>query len=231
VHLTTTIDGNVLIGPSAEYIGSKEDYASTQTMMDDLFREAQQLLPILRPEMIIGAYTGIRAKLVPKGQANYGDFIIEESKTVENLINLIGIESPGLTASMPIAEMAADLVKAKRVLPKKPSFKAEYRGPVVFAALDAEKQDALIARDPDYGSIVCRCKTVTKAEIVQALQNPLGVQSLVGVKNRVHATRGRCQGGYCMSKITDLFIKELGIAPENIAFRRPGDMPFLGYVK
>jgi len=231
VHLTTTVDGNVLIGPSAEYIDSKEDYASTQAMMDDLFREAQQLLPALRPDMIIGAYTGIRAKLVPKGQANYGDFVIEESKTVENLINLVGIESPGLTASMPIAEMVADLVKAKRALQKKTDYKADYRGPLVFAGLDPESQDALIAGDPDYGSIVCRCKTVTKAEIVQALQNPLGVQSLAGVKNRVHATRGRCQGGYCMSKITDIFIKERGIAPENIAFRRPGDLPLLGYAK
>jgi glycerol-3-phosphate dehydrogenase len=231
VHLTTTVDGNVLIGPSAEYIDSKENYASTQAMMDDLFREAQQLLPALRPEMIIGAYTGIRAKLVPKGQANYGDFVIEESKAVENLINLVGIESPGLTASIPIAETVAGLVKAKRTFQKKAVYKAGYRRPPVFAALDPERQDALIAADPDYGSIVCRCKTVTRAEIVQALRNPLGVQSIVGVKNRVHATRGRCQGGYCMSKITDIFIKELGIPPENIAYRRPDDLPLLGYAK
>jgi glycerol-3-phosphate dehydrogenase len=132
---------------------------------------------------------------------------------------------------MPIAEMVADLVKAKRALQKKTDYKADYRGPLVFASLDTESQDALIARDPDYGSIVCRCKTVTKAEILQALQNPLGVQSLAGVKNRVHATRGRCQGGYCMSKITGIFIKERGIPPENVAFRRPGDLPLLGYAK
>jgi glycerol-3-phosphate dehydrogenase len=231
VHLTTTVDGNVLIGPSAEYIDSKENYASTQAIMDDLFREARQLLPALRPEMIIGAYTGIRAKLVPKGQANYGDFVIGESKVVENLINLVGIESPGLTASMPIAEMIADILKIKQVLRKKATFKAEYRGALVFAGLDHESQDALITADPDYGNIVCRCKTITKAEIVQALRNPLGVQSIVGVKNRVHVTRGRCQGGYCLSKITNIFINELRIPPENIAYRRQGDLVLLEYVK
>jgi glycerol-3-phosphate dehydrogenase len=231
VHLTTTVDGNVLIGPGAEYIGDKEDYATTRGMTDNLFREARTLLPSLRRDMVIGSYAGIRSKLVPQGEANYGDFVIGESRTVENLINLVGIESPGLTASMPIAEMVAGIVKTKRALKPNAGFKAEYRGQPAFASLDEETQDALIGQDADYGEIVCRCKNITKAEILRALRNPLGVKTIVSVKNRVHAAMGRCQGGYCLAKIADTLTDEFGLAPERIAYRRYGDLPFPGRVK
>jgi glycerol-3-phosphate dehydrogenase len=231
VHLTTTVDGNVLIGPSAEYIDDREDYATTQSMMDNLFREAQTLLPSLRRNMVIGAYTGIRSKLVPKGQANYGDFVIEESRKVENLINLVGIESPGLTASMPIAEMVAEIIKTKQALKANPCFKAEYRGQPVFASLDEETQDNFIAKDADYGEIVCRCKNITRAEVLRALRTSLGVKTITGVKNRVHATMGRCQGGYCLTKIADILMGEFDLTPERIAYRQYGDMPFPGRVK
>ncbi|GHV92562.1 FAD/NAD(P)-binding oxidoreductase [Spirochaetia bacterium] len=231
VHLTTTVDGNVLIGPSAEYIDSREDYATTQSMMDNLFREAKTLLPALQRNMVIGTYTGIRSKLVPKGQANYGDFVIEESNKVENLINLVGIESPGLTASMPIAEMVTEIIGAKKALQKRANHKAEYHGRPVFASLDREEQSALIRENPDYGEVICRCKTITKAEVLQALRNPLGVHTIGAVKNRVHTTRGRCQGGYCFTKIADIIREELNVSPEDIAYRYPGDRPFSGTVK
>jgi glycerol-3-phosphate dehydrogenase len=231
VHLTTTVDGNVLIGPGAEYIGDREDCATTRRMMDTLFREAQTLLPSLRRDMVIGTYAGIRSKLVPPGQVNYGDFVIGESRKVENLINLVGIESPGLTASMPIAEMVAGIIKTKRTLRENTAFKAEYRGQPVFASLDERTQDKLIEKDADYGEIVCRCKNITKAEVLRALRNGLGVKTIAGVKNRTHATMGRCQGGYCLTKIADILMDEFGLAPERIAYRQNGDMPFPGRVK
>jgi glycerol-3-phosphate dehydrogenase len=231
VHLTTTVDGNVLIGPGAEYIDDREDYATTQSMMDNLFREAQTLLPSLQRNMVIGAYAGIRSKLVPKGQANYGDFVIEESRKVENLINLVGIESPGLTASMPIAEMVAGIIKTKRTLKANAAFKAEYCGQPSFASLDEETQDELIVQDADYGEIVCRCKNITKAEVLRALRNSLGVKTITSVKNRVHTTMGRCQGGYCLTKIMDTMMDEFSLTPECIAYRQYGDLPFPGRVK
>ncbi|MDR0451102.1 MAG: NAD(P)/FAD-dependent oxidoreductase [Treponema sp.] len=231
VHLTTTVDGNVLIGPSAEYIEDREDYATSGGMMDELFREAKTLLPALERDMIIGAYTGIRPKLVPKGQANYGDFVIGESPRVENLVNLIGIESPGLTASVPIAEMVAEIIGRKRSLGANPAYQAEYRGSRPFAELDSGIQNALIAGDPDYGEVICRCKNLTRAEVLRALRNPLGVRSIVAVKNRLHATMGRCQGGYCLAKIANIIMEEFRIAPEDIVYRYQGDSPFPGAVK
>jgi glycerol-3-phosphate dehydrogenase len=231
VHLTTTIDGNVLIGPSAEYINDSEDYSTTSSMLENLFQEAQVLLPSLKKDMIIGAYTGIRPKLVAKGQANYGDFIIEESPKVKNLINLIGIESPGFTASMPIAEKVAEIVSMKRKSKQNKQFKAVYKGAPKFTSFSHKEQNDLIAKNQDYGEIVCRCKTITKAEVLQALGNPLKAHTITSVKNRVHTTMGRCQGGYCLTKLTDIIMNEFKLPPEDVAYRSIGDRPFPGRVK
>ena len=231
VHLTTTMDGNVLIGPSAEYIDDRGDYSTTSAMLDNLFQEAQVLLPALRKDMVIGAYTGIRPKLVSNGQVNYGDFIIEESSRVENLINLVGIESPGLTASMPIAEKVTDIInKKKNYIPNK-RYKAKYKGAPRFSSLGHKKQNALIAKNQDYGEVVCRCKTITKAEVLQALHNPLKANTIISIKNRVHTTMGRCQGGYCLTRLTDIIMDEFKMPPEDIAYRYSGDMPFPGNAK
>jgi glycerol-3-phosphate dehydrogenase len=132
---------------------------------------------------------------------------------------------------MPIAEMVAGIVKTKRELKPNAGFKAEYHGQPVFASLDDGARDDLIGQDADYGEIVCRCKNVTKAEVLRALRNPLGVKTIVSVKNRVHAAMGRCQGGYCLTKILDAMMDEFGLAPERIAYRRYGDLPFPGRVK
>jgi glycerol-3-phosphate dehydrogenase len=231
VHFTTAIDGSVLIGPSAEYIDDRDDYATTRAVMDQLFFEARQLLPALQKNMIIGSYSGIRPKLVKKGEGNFGDFVIEESPKAAGLIHLIGIESPGLTASMPIAEMTAGIVRKNMPLKEKSACRMEYRGAAVFASLSLEERDRLIEKDADYGEVVCRCRTVTKAEVLGALRNPLGVKSLVGVKNRVHAMMGRCQGGYCLPKIAEIMMEERGVAPEDILYRTGGDAPFAGHVK
>ena len=231
VHLTTTMDGNVLIGPSAEYINDCEDYSTTSVMLDNLFQEAKVLLPSLHKNMIIGAYTGIRPKLVSRGQANYGDFVIEESLIVENLVNLIGIESPGVTASIPIAEKVADIIGKKKNAKSNKRYRANYRGAPRFSSLNDKKQNALIAQNQDYGEVVCRCKTVTKAEVLQALHNPLKARTITSIKNRVHTTMGRCQGGYCLTKLIDIIMDEFNLPPEGVVYRYSGDMPFPGNVK
>jgi glycerol-3-phosphate dehydrogenase len=231
VHLTTTIDGNMLIGPSAEYVSHCEDYASTQRMMDKLFEEAQALLPQLERNLIIGAYTGIRAKTVPPGGGNFGDFIIEESHSAPGVINLIGIESPGLTASMPIARRVCEMLQVRCRLAEKAGWEPVYRANPVFRSLDMESQNNLIRENPDYGEIICRCENITKAEVLNALNNPLGARTLTAVKNRVRTMTGRCQGGYCLPHIVDILTNEMGIPPNEITFRNIGDAPFFGRCK
>ena len=231
VHLTVTVDGNMLIGPSAQYVDSPEEYASTQAVMNTLFDDAKKLLPQLERNMIIGAYTGIRAKTVPPGSDNFGDFIIEKSEVAHGMINLIGIESPGLTASMPIAEYVCDMLKEQCGMTEKTDWRSEYAGNPVFRQLDIEARNCLIHENPDYGEIICRCENITKAEVLCALNNPLEVRTLVGLKNRIRTMMGRCQGGYCLTNIVDIMTNELGIQSEDVVFRDFGDKPFFGSVK
>ena len=231
VHLTPTMHGNILIGPSAEYIDDKDDYSSTAPIMDKLITEASELLPAIERRFIIGNYAGIRPKQAPPGEGGYRDFVIKEEETCPGLINLIGIESPGLTASMPIARMVTDIVGKKLDLVEKDDFIAERKAPLRFRDLTEEEQTDLIAEDPEYGEIICRCQKVTKREIRNAIENPLGVRSITAIKYRAWATTGRCNGGYCLTRIVDMLVKEYGMKPERITYRGTGGELFSGEVK
>ena len=74
-----------------------------------------------------------------------------------------------------------------------------------------EERKELIAKDPSYGKIVCRCETVTEGEILNAIRRPLGAKDLDGIKRRTRAGMGKCQSGFCSTKIVALLSKELGI--------------------
>lgn len=231
VHLTPTIHGNIIIGPSNEYIDRPEDYSSTREVQEKLFREAQQLLPTLQRRNIIATYTGVRSKLTSPVEGGYHDFVIREEPAVENFINLVGIESPGMTAAVPIAKRVAAMVAEKLHPVPNGDFCGVRKGIVRFAQQSPEEQARLIEQDPDYGEVVCRCQQVTKKEILQAIENPLGVRTISAVKYRAWATTGRCQGGYCLTRIVEILEKEYGIKPEEVSLRGPGSELFTGRVK
>ena len=231
VHLTPTIHGNIIVGPSAEYIDNGEDYSSTQPVVDKLFKEAKQLLPMLERKHIIGAYAGIRSKQAPPSEGGFRDFVIREEPECDGFVNLIGIESPGMTASMPIARMVTDIISKTVELVPNPQFNPKRKGILKFSELSDEEKDKLIKINPEYGEVVCRCQQVTKAEIRQAIENPLGVKTIAGVKYRVWATTGRCNGGYCFARIAEIMEKEYGFLPENITLRGIGSELFDGRVK
>ena len=94
-----------------------------------------------------------------------------------------------------------------------------------------EEQRDAVEKNPLYGEIVCRCETVTKAEILSAIHNPLGVHTVTGIKNRTRATMGRCQGGYCETRITDMIEEELGEKPEDVRYSKKDSYMFTGRVR
>lgn len=231
VHLTPTINGNIIIGPSAEYLNDPEDYGTTPEVMDKLFREAKELLPSIVRKNIIGSYSGIRPKQAPPEEGGFRDFVIKEEKECPGFINLIGIESPGFTASAPIARMVREIIGGHFKLKEKKDFNPIRKGPVRFRDLPIEEQQNLIKEDPEYGEIICRCQTVTKREIRDSIENLFGERSLSSIKYRVWCMTGRCNGGYCMSKIVDMLINEYGIPASEITYRGKGSEMFAGGVK
>jgi len=229
IHLTPTIDGNILIGPSNKYIKRKDNFSTTSQIMKMLSAEAREFLPLISLQYIIRSYSGLRAKQAPSSEGGFWDFVIEVSDAVDNFINLIGIESPGLTAAQPIAQRVVEIINKKERLNSNPNFNPFRKGILRFEEQDEETKKALIKQDPDYGEIVCRCEKITKKEILEAINNPLGARSLISIKYRTRAMMGRCQGGYCLPRIIEILRENFNLTLREITLKGNNSYLLTGY--
>lgn len=231
IHVTPTIDGNVLVGPSIEHIGDGDDYEATGPMLQMLEKVGSSMFSCVRREFFIRNYVGVFPSLKnPEGTEEL-DYQIQTSRDNPNTVNVVGINSPGVTSALPLGRRIASIVAAEEGLSPRADFMPERKGIVRFAQCSDEQQAALIRENPEYGEIFCRCECVTKAEVKQAIHNILGVSTISGIKYRTRATMGRCQGGYCETRITDLLMKEKNLDRQEIMLNRPGAYLFTGSVR
>jgi len=229
-HLTPAMEGNILIGPTAEFIQGKDDVATTRTMMDVLLSEARELLPGLPTGSMIQSFSGIRSKNVDEEGGGLGDFVIEESSRVPGLVNLVGIESPGLTCLPVIPDLVTEILRDSMRLVEREEYEPARPTGMRFSEMDSSEKGSLVASDPDHGRVVCRCEHVTKREILKALAGPVGASTVQGVKMRTRATSGRCQGGFCLPRIVDI-MEEQGSDATEITFKGKGSSLFKGRVR
>jgi glycerol-3-phosphate dehydrogenase len=229
VHLTPTIDGNLMIGPTAEFIDSREDTRTTKEKVQQLIEGAKDLLPSIPLSQIIYGFSAVRSKITPPEEKTSRDFIIRED--LENFINIIGMESPGLTASPAIAKLIVQIIKKKKDLEEKTDFDPIRKRTTPFGEATRTEQDSLIKADSAYGEIVCRCEYVSKREVLDALNNPLSVKTISAVKYRTRAGMGRCHGGFCLPKIVEILKEEYGIPPEEIKLKNLDSPLFIGKTK
>ncbi len=222
VHLTPTMEGNILLGPSSEPVGDKKDTASTADVANRLRTEAFALVPDLARFPFIHAYAGIRPKL--------DDFVIAESPVRPRWIDLFGIESPGLTAAPAIAERVADIVGAKEDIEIRKDFEPGLPGRARFAHVGDDVRARRVFGDSAWGEMVCRCEHVTRAEVLAALRSPLGSRTFDAIKRRTRCGMGRCQGGFCTPRLVEI-LEEEGMAPEEMTKRGEGSGLFYGRLK
>ena len=231
IHVTNTTDGNVIIGPNADMVTDFTYYGVPQKNMDYLAESASDLWPCIHKADYIRNYSGILPKWVDE-KGVIQDFKIEiKDEIAPHALNLVGIESPGLTAAVPIARYAIELMKERETLEENPDFNPVRKGIRHFAQCTKEEQAELIKENPDYGEVICRCEKVTKAEILQAIHNPLGVDTMTGVKYRTRSMMGRCQGGYCQMRIEQLIEQELGKKETEVQYEREGSNVLFGKVR
>lgn len=208
IHITPTIDGNILLGPTSEYIKDITDTKTTRQKIQQILDEAKKIIPKIKKNMVINAYSGIRCKISPPENKKISDFIIEKSEINSGFINIAGIESPGLTAAPAIAKHVVKIIKENKDLTKKTNFKSKQKKYISFSNMNNTQKSEIIKENPRWGRIICRCEHVSEAEVINALSNSLNAKTLSSVKYRCRAGSGRCQGGFCTQHIIRIMQEE-----------------------
>lgn len=207
-----TVEGTTMLGPTAIPQESKEDVSTTSANLGMVFSSARRMVPSISQRDIITSFTGLRPVM------ENGDFYINISNKQKHFIQVAGIQSPGLTAVPAIAEYVKDLLKKDGlVLVEKSSYDPNIDKLPRMRTISPEEADLLIQKNPAYGEIVCRCESVSEAEIVAAVRH--GHTTLDGIKFYTRAQMGRCQGGFCTDRIIKIIQRETGLSYEDITKR------------
>jgi len=211
ILVTRTIHGNVMLGPNAVDVADKSDLATTAAGLNEVMAGALRLVPSLDSRDVIRTFAGLRAT------GSTQDFYIDAPPERDGLIVLAGIESPGLTASPAIAEMVVGMLRDGGLeLRERPGYIATRRAIPRFADLSVAEREALIARDPRYGNVVCRCETVTEGEVVAACHTPIPARTYDALKRRTRIGTGRCQGSFDTPLVLEIMARELNLSPLEI---------------
>ena len=205
VLVTPTVHGNLLVGPTAVDQPDKDRTATTAEGLRSVAETAAKSVENLPMRDVITSFAGLRAHL----SGPEDDFIVGES--TDGFFEAVGIESPGLSSAPAIGRYLAELAAAKLHAAEKEDFIAQRRDMPHPREMDFASRQDLIARDPAYGQVICRCEGVTEGEIRDAIRRVPGARSLDGVKRRVRAGMGRCQGGFCGPKVMELLSRELHV--------------------
>jgi glycerol-3-phosphate dehydrogenase len=227
ILVASTLHGNVIVGPNANFVNDKTNKDMTREGVEEIWSGGKKLVPSVNRKHIIAEFAGLRATgnaATPNPEIDYHqDFIIEIPQEVQGLVNLGGIESPGFSASPAIAVKVVELLKeAGESLEEKPDWNPIREAPPVFRHMNKQEQADLIAKEPAYGRIVCRCEMVTEGEILAAIHSPIPATNYDAIKRRTWLGTGRCQGGFDMPRVVHILSEELDIAPEEVTKKGDG---------
>lgn len=215
-----TIDGNILVGPDAIEQPCREDFTTDRASLKAILDKHLPLIPALSPADVITYCAGVRAATYEE------DFIVEKSEYVSNLIHAAGIQSPGLASAPAIAQeierITVEILGTEMRILRKSHWNPTRKGIPDLSKLSEEERNAYIRLRPSYGRIVCRCEEISEGEIIDALRSPIPVSTVDGVKRRVRAGMGRCQGGFCLPLVCRIIHEETGLSLEYITKKGRG---------
>ncbi len=207
--LMRTAHDNILAGPDAVECFEKEVTATTPESIKTVYDKQKRTVPSVSERDIITYFTGVRAPTFEE------DFVIEWGRKCKNMFHCGGIQSPGLTAApafaIDVAQMVADRLSEQMTVTRNENFNPNRRGVPVLKDMPPEERAKMIAENPDYGVIICRCEEISKGEIIDALNRPLCPPTVDGIKKRIRPGMGRCQGGFCSPLVTKIIAEHEGV--------------------
>ena len=222
VLVSPTVHGNLLTGPTATDIEDKEQTATDAKELDSLMSRAALSVKGIPFRQVITSFAGLRA------HEDGDDFVIGEVSDAPGFFDAAGIESPGLSSAPAIGQWLAEKVAEKLNAKQKEDWNGTRKGIVRPELLSKEERAELIRKNPAYGTIICRCESVSEGEIVDAITRTLGAKSLDGIKRRVRQGMGRCQAGFCTPRTMEILSRELGIRMEEVCKNAPGSEMLTG---
>jgi len=229
IGLIHSVHGNMLVGPNAIETPDREDTATRREEVEQIIKIQQNIAEELKFSDIIAYFTGVRAPTYEE------DFVVRKGIFTDNILEAAGIQSPGITAAPAIAEdisiWAVEYLSKEKRITKNDAFNPVRHAPPRLSEMSDEERDALIHENPDYGIIVCRCEEVSKGEIIQALNSPICVPTLDGIKRRVRPGMGRCQGGFCSPLVTQIIAEHQGVSLSEVKKNSAGSIVTYGETK
>lgn len=214
-----TPDGNPEWGPTALEVPDKDDTSVTSEEIDEIFEKYGYLFPHFDTDSEIRYFAGTRASTFTE------DFFIEASGKAPGLVNVAGIQSPGLASSPAIAKRVLDILKSEGLnMEEDPDFNPERTSPPDFSEISEEEKEKLVREDSKYGKISCRCEKVPEGEIIEVINRPVPALTVDAVKRRTRAGMGRCQGGFCKPRVTQILARELEVPVEEVKKKKNGKM-------
>lgn len=206
-----TVNGNIIFGGNSVKVKNRYDYSTTEEGFQEVYIKAKKLVPGIFEKDIITAFSGIRST------SHTGDFIIDFLQNPWGLINLNGIDSPGLSSAPAIAEYVVKLLNDNCNDLKIDSGKeATYKIKPLFRDLNPKQKNLWIKNDPSFGRIICRCEEITEGDIVAAIHSPIPATTLDAIKFKTWTGAGRCQGSFDLERVFAVLQRECGILPQEI---------------
>lgn len=225
VLVTPTVHGNLLAGPTAADVEDREAVCTTGEGLDEVLKRASLSVKSFPARQVITSFAGLRA------HEEGGDFVLGQPEDAGGFFDAAGIESPGLTCAPALGKHLAEEVAEYLSAAEKKEFQSRRKGIPNMEAASPEERRRLIAENPAYARVVCRCELVTEGEILDAIHRPLGAVTIDGIKRRTRAGMGRCQAGFCGPGAVEILARELGTDVGSICKNGPGSRFLTGYLK
>ena len=215
ILVTPSIGGTYLIGPSAEAMPSKDDVSTDKPTLDEIRRQALDMVPSIPFNQVIRTFAGSR----PTPSTH--DFIIKFADKDDHFITLSGIESPGLVSAPAIAEYCVNEFVSKVIdLKANPNYNPQVKKRPRFDKMSFAEHEEFVKKNPEYGQIICNCEKISLGEILFEMNTSVPPKTIKAVKKRTRAGFGKCQGGFCQPLVTKLISEKFNIPLNKVLFQK-----------